>query len=259
MSGATKLDTAGEKFIAGWEGGQSADGLYHAYYDEYGKVWTIGIGETHVDGHDVTPGMVWTPAQAYADLSDTFSRDYAPAINDLGVELNQNQFNALASYVWNCGPGALELYGIAPSLKAKRWTQAAQAMLKPDSAGGVVLGGLVTRRRAESMLFLTPEPKPVNPYALYPTTLESYGGYKFDEEKLAKRIDAGLEHPHLHHHELELDLPVAKAAKTRIWVVSVYAPSVFKTKRDKPDWGDGRGDRYQLWASRIARMEKTLA
>lgn len=256
MSGVTELDLAGEKFIASWEGGQSSDGLYRAYWDPFGHIWTLGIGETE----GVHQGMVWTPAQAWNDLHDRFAREYAPYINALGVELNHNQFNAAASAIWNLGPGSLE-WDWGRALKAGDFRLAAQLLLQYDRAGGVTLEGLETRRRGEAALMLTPEPKPVDlyHYADYPTDLMHFDGKKFDERKLAERIDKGLEHPRLHHHELTVDLSLAQAAKKRIWVVSVFEPPNFKIKRKHPDWSDKRGSRYQWWVARIKQMEKALA
>lgn len=255
MSGVETLDTTGERFIASWEGGQSSDGLYRAYWDSYGKVWTIGIGQTH----DVREGMVWTQAQAYADLEHSFATSYGPYINALGVPFNQNQFNAVGDAVWNLGPGSLA-WDWGRAIKAGDWHAASELILNYDSAGGVVLGGLVTRRRAESALMMTPVVVPTtNPYLIYPDQLLTYGGWKFNERKLAKRVDEGLLHPKLHHHELVEDLPRAAAAKDRLWVVSVYQAPAYKTKRVKPDWSNDRGERYQRWASRIKAMTKALS
>lgn len=253
MSGVTKIDAAGFRFIAGWEGGQSSDGLYHAYWDEFGHVWTIGIGETEA----VHPGEVWTPAQAEADFFTHMARDYAPYINRLGVKLNHNEFNATASAIWNLGPGSLE-WDWGRALKAGNFRDAAALLRKYDTAGGVVLEGLQRRRDAEAALMLTPEPKPVNPYALYPTNKLSYGGETFDERRLAKRIDQELEHPREFRKALRRDLELAKAARSRIALVSENEPPKFEHKRKKADWSDERGIRFQEWSKRIARMEKAL-
>lgn len=258
MSGVTELDAAGEKFIAGWEGGQASDGLYHAYWDAYGHIETIGCGQTEIDGRPVPPSLVWTPAQAYADLDHSFAERYAPSINALKVELNHNQFNATGSAIWNLGTGSLE-WDWGRALKAGNFREAANLLLQYDRSGGVTLQGLVDRRRGESALLLTPEPKPPNPYGVYPTEVVHFKNKTYRERNLAQVIDNDLEHPHVHHHSLAHLLPVAEDAKLRVWVLSVFEGPEFKVRRKTPDWDDHRGVRYQLWAKRIARMEKALA
>jgi lysozyme len=148
----------GLDFIAGFEGGESSDGLFHAYWDAFGKVWTIGYGETA----NVHQGMTWTKAQAEAELRASIERNYEPAINALGVALNQNQYDALCSFVWNLGPGSMT-WDVGRDVRARNFLAAADAMLQYDSAGGQVLQGLVTRRQAERALFLTPYTSP-DPY-----------------------------------------------------------------------------------------------
>jgi lysozyme len=70
------------------------------------------------------------------------------------VDLNQNQFDALVSYVYNTG-GSSTLYNLinkkAPDADIKKWIET-----KYISADGVKLAGLVRRRKAESNLFFTP-------------------------------------------------------------------------------------------------------
>lgn len=80
---------------------------------------------------------------------------YGAAVNALRLPLNQNQFDALVSFVYNVGPG-----GVAPStqvgkhLRAHDWKAAADALLAWDKAGGHALPGLTRRRQAERALFL---------------------------------------------------------------------------------------------------------
>src|SRR5581483_1810680 len=121
----------GLDFIAGFEGGESSDGLFHAYWDPFGKVWTIGYGETE----GVHPGMTWTKAQAEADLKSRLEREYEPAINALGVPLTQNQYDALCSFVWNLGPGSMQ-WDVGRYLRERNYKAAADAMLEYDKSGG---------------------------------------------------------------------------------------------------------------------------
>jgi lysozyme len=121
----------------------------------------VGYGETE----GVGPSTTMTRAQAEADLQGRLAREYEPAINGLGVPLNQNQFDGLASFVWNTGPGSMQ-WDVGRYLRAREYTAAANALLEYVRAGGVVLQGLVNRRRAERALFLTPPPHP-DPYHVF--------------------------------------------------------------------------------------------
>ena len=86
---------------------------------------------------------------------------YGKAVNDLPVDLTQNQHDALVSFVYNLGPGAISTNtGIGRALRAKKWELASNEMLRWDKAGGHSLAGLTRRRRAERALFLKDRPRP---------------------------------------------------------------------------------------------------
>jgi lysozyme len=140
---------------------------YHAYWDQWGHVWTVGFGETE----GVNSGTTMTRAQAEADLKNRVIREYEPAIKALGVDLNQNQFDALCSFVWNLGPGSMQ-WDVGRYIREHNFSAAANAMLQYDRAGGVTLAGLVRRRHEEAALFLKPAvpPPPPDPhhYDWYP-------------------------------------------------------------------------------------------
>lgn len=148
LGGAMRLSTAGAKLIEEFE-----DFSAKPYQDVVG-VWTIGYGSTKGVGPDTPPV---TREQAQARLMHEVEADYGAAINDLHLPLNQNQFDALVSFVYNEGPGA-----VGPStspgraLRAHDWQAAADALLLYDVADNRVLPGLEARRRRERALFLTP-------------------------------------------------------------------------------------------------------
>ena len=73
------------------------------------------------------------------------------AVNALGRELNQNQFDALVSFTFNCGVGNLKTLCRNRSLEV-----IAEKILLYTKAGGKTLNGLVKRRKDEQALFLTP-------------------------------------------------------------------------------------------------------
>jgi len=123
------------------------------YRDPVG-VWTIGYGHTAGVGPN-TPRM--TEREASRLLQQELDRKYEPAVEALSVadELNENQFSALASFVYNLGPGSISAgTGIGRALRARQWRRAADEMLRWNKAGGRVLPGLTRRRQAERALFL---------------------------------------------------------------------------------------------------------
>lgn len=141
-----KLSTTGAQLIEQFEGF-----VPHPYRDAVG-VWTIGYGSTKGVGPS-TPRV--TRAQAEARLMREVDATYGAAINALRLPLNQNQFDALVSFVYNVGPGGVSSStGVGRALRAKRWTDAANALLAWDKVGGRTLTGLSRRRRAERALFL---------------------------------------------------------------------------------------------------------
>jgi lysozyme len=71
------------------------------------------------------------------------------------IALNQNQFDALASFVFNVGRGSFADSTLLKLLNARDIPGAAAQILEWDHTNGVVNLGLVRRRRAEQALFLT--------------------------------------------------------------------------------------------------------
>lgn len=128
----------------------------HPYRDAVG-VWTIGYG--HTEG--VGPGSKSiSQAEAYALLRRDLANKYEPYVNALKLPLNQNQYDALVSFVYNLGPGYFGPgHTIGDALRRRNWNAAANAILLYDKAGGRALPGLTRRRRTERALFL----KPVGP------------------------------------------------------------------------------------------------
>ena len=134
-----------------------------------GDPYTIGWGHT---GPDVHPGLVWTQQQA----DDAYARDVQEhELNVEGcvsVQLNQDQFDALVSIMFNVGPGSSRRDGIVrlkdgrPStlirrVNARDFDGAAEAFLAWVSPGSNVERGLRFRRRCERALFLGEDWRPV--------------------------------------------------------------------------------------------------
>lgn len=142
----------GLHLIEGFEGFGSCP-----YWDPYGRVWTRGYGETEGIGGN-SPCI--DRAYGEANLRSRLERFYEWALRGLHVALNQNRWDALASFVWNLGAGIFQGTSVGNYLRAGNWQAAAGSMLQYVHAGGQVLAGLVTRRQAEVKLFLTPTAGP---------------------------------------------------------------------------------------------------
>jgi len=123
-------------------------------YDDGTGVWTIGYG--HIEG--VTPRSPFiTEPQAARLLQRDLDRVYAPAVNALGIAFNQNEFDALVSFVYNVGVGTMgAAHDIGRLLRGHQLHAAADSMLEYDRGGGHIMEGLRRRRAAERHLFLTP-------------------------------------------------------------------------------------------------------
>lgn len=114
--------------------------------------WTIGWGHY---GPDVTKGMVITQEQADQFLKEDLANFEKTVENIcLYLNLNQNEFDALVSFTYNCGSGNLLQLTKNKSRTKAQIAEHIEAYNK--GAGGVVLAGLVRRRKAEKELFLTP-------------------------------------------------------------------------------------------------------
>ncbi len=65
-------------------------------------------------------------------------------------------YDALASFIWNCGTDAVSANKeVGKGLRSRDWQGAADAMLAWNTVAGVVVQGLVNRRHREHTLFLT--------------------------------------------------------------------------------------------------------
>ncbi len=138
-----KISSKGLKLIKEFEGLR-----LDAYYCS-SNVLTIGYGST---GPHVKQGMHITEPEAEALLLKDIKR-FEDGVNSLiKVTLNQEQFDALVSFAFNCGNGALEESTLRRRLNAgEDPNTVAKEELKRWTNGG--LAGLVRRRAAETELF----------------------------------------------------------------------------------------------------------
>ena len=113
------------------------------------KHYTIGYGHYAAD---ITKDMVITETQATAYLkSDVAASE--KAVNSYKLSwMNQNRFDALVSFCYNCGSGNLKtLLGNG----GRSASTVSMKITEYNKSGGMVLQGLVSRRKAEKTLFDT--------------------------------------------------------------------------------------------------------
>jgi GH24 family phage-related lysozyme (muramidase) len=129
--------------------------VLHAYQD-VGGVWTIGYG--HTGG--VREGQ--TISQSDADVMLKFDvQKFVKTVNEnVKVSLNQNQFDALVSFTYNCGSHALHTSTLLEKLNKSDFVGASNEFDRWVHAGGKVIRGLVNRRAKEKALFVKPLSKP---------------------------------------------------------------------------------------------------
>ncbi len=137
-----KINNAGLELIKSFEGCR-----LKAYRCPAG-VLTIGWG--HTGG--VKEGQVITQAQADEYLKKDLVK-FEKAVDDLGQCFNENQFSALVSFAYNCGPQNLNKLCIG-----RNPSEISEKILLYNKANGKTLAGLERRRKAEKKLFdTTPE------------------------------------------------------------------------------------------------------
>ncbi|WP_455424812.1 lysozyme [Dryocola sp. LX212] len=120
-------------------------------YKDGGGVWTIGYGHTK----GVQKGQAITQAQA----DEFLEQDLAPVescINEsVNVDLNQNQFDALADFVFNVGESAFTSSTLLKKLNAGDYRGAADQFTRWVYDNDVFVQGLYNRRVDEKTLFLS--------------------------------------------------------------------------------------------------------
>jgi lysozyme len=120
----------------------------NAYLDSVG-VPTIGYGHTKT----ALMGQVITAAKAEELLRDDLADAERAVEKYVKVPLNENQFAALVSFVFNLGSGTLQKSTLLKKLNAGDYDAVPREMMRFINAGGKPLKGLVTRRAAEAGLW----------------------------------------------------------------------------------------------------------
>lgn len=140
-----RVTAAGLQFIRQWEGFRG-----RIYIDPAGYA-TVGFG------HLVKPDEVYVHELTYEDAltllrSDVYTVEQALR-EEVTVPLNAHRFDALASWTFNVGVGAMASSTLLRLVNAGHHDRAAAELDRWVWAGGQVLPGLVRRRAAERRLY----------------------------------------------------------------------------------------------------------
>jgi len=154
---ALTLSTTGERFIQGWERYEPKP------YKDIVGIWTWGFGHAR-KGQEPMPDYI-----SVADAQKLFDADAAPFVKianrALTRVLNQAQFDAFVSILYNVGPGVPGLRdGIIVLASGKPSTllsainagddaKVAIEWVKWCKAGGKQVQGLLNRRNAELAMY----------------------------------------------------------------------------------------------------------
>lgn len=133
---------------------KESEGLRLKAYKCPAGVWTIGYGHT---GKDVVAGMEISESRAVALLKQDL-RVAETYLNSLCINFSQNQFDSLASWIYNLGVGSFSKSTLRKKIVAKADDEAiTDEIVKWVNAGGKPLIGLKRRRVKEANLFLGKE------------------------------------------------------------------------------------------------------
>ncbi len=125
-------------------------------YKDSGGLFTIGYGHLIGDGKTLPASAKYRLTQKEMDLLlkyDVEPREHA-VIRLCPVKLTQNEFDALVSFVYNLGAGALQRSTLRQKLNRGDKAGAAKVLLKYVYVKGRIVRGLINRRRAEYNLFM---------------------------------------------------------------------------------------------------------
>ena len=130
---------------------KSFEGLRLSAYKCSAGVLTIGYGHTG----NVKPFDVVSEKQAEDILKNDLMK-FEKVINDsVSAELNQNQFDALVSFVFNIGAAAFKKSTMLKFLNANHFPLAAGQFDRWVYIKGEKSNGLINRRKKEKELFLS--------------------------------------------------------------------------------------------------------
>ena len=117
------------------------------------NVLTIGYG--HTGGVKETDTITQEEADKLLKGDILKFEEYVE--DNVIVELDQSQFDALVAWTFNLGPGNLRESTMLKKLNDADYASVPSEMKRWNKAGGKTLDGLIRRRNAEALLFQSKE------------------------------------------------------------------------------------------------------
>lgn len=150
VSGQRDISSKGYDLI------KSLEGLKTKAYLDVGGVPTIGYGTVvYPTGKAVKIGDSCTADQALAYLKNDCKWVDACLDKYVTVKVSQNQFDALASFIYNVGETAFKTSMMLKFVNNGNFTAAANQFDRWVYVKGKIVDGLVNRRAKEKSMFLT--------------------------------------------------------------------------------------------------------
>lgn len=143
-----KTSEKGLVFLADVEGNKLKS------YLDTGGVWTIGVGHTSDDVFEVGPNQHITHEKSMELLAIDVLEAEDAVDRLVKVPLNQNQFDALVSFVFNIGEGQFSDSTLLRKLNAGDYEGAAKQLPRWNKDNGRTISGLTKRRLLEQSVFL---------------------------------------------------------------------------------------------------------
>lgn len=148
----TKISNLGLELIKKYEGFKAKAYLCPA------NVITIGYGSTYYeDGRKVKLTDSPITQERATELLEALLVSYERSVDSYCVDtINQNQFDALCSFAYNCGVGNLKSSTLLKKVnKNPNDPTIKDEFLKWNKGGGKVLTGLTKRRIEEAQLYFS--------------------------------------------------------------------------------------------------------
>ncbi len=153
-----QMSENGRKLLAQWEG------FRNKVYDDAAGLPTIGVGhlltqeenssgKITINGQPIDYSQGLTDQQVMDLLAQDLVRFEQVVQNEVRVELNQNQFDALVSFSFNVGTQAFKSSTLLRVLNDGQYDEVPNQLRRWVKADGKTIQGLVNRRENEINLW----------------------------------------------------------------------------------------------------------
>jgi lysozyme len=131
------------------------EGVRYEPYRCPAGLWTVGVGHLIGDGKTLPPDWKrkFSTQEVDSILAADLRRFERGVLRLCPVPLTQGQFDALVSFSFNVGLGALQRSTLRMKTNRGEKESAAKEFSKWTKGGGRVLPGLVKRRKDEATLY----------------------------------------------------------------------------------------------------------